>query len=179
MIMITTRTMTVMLVHVILSKVSCFFYWNPFIFVGYRNDRFFSHTNPYISKVTQQCRCSPMLIFRAWASCGLNKSEWMCCPPWQSKVTVVEERWRLDYIGNHKTRKKRPRVQRCFYNYTQMKFIILRKKWNARVREDTWRKYYPFLQKISRESCHDAGTPSLSSGRSWRSGVTKTKLTNK
>ena len=30
----------------ILSKVSCFFYWNPFIFVGYRNDRFFS---PYKS----------------------------------------------------------------------------------------------------------------------------------
>ena len=45
----------------ILSKVSGFFYWNPFIFVGYRNDRFFSHANPYISavsNVTQQCRCS-------------------------------------------------------------------------------------------------------------------------
>ena len=27
-------------------------------FVGYRNDRFFSHTNPYILNVTQQCRCS-------------------------------------------------------------------------------------------------------------------------
>ena len=26
------------------------FYRNPFIFVGYENDRFFSHTNPYISK---------------------------------------------------------------------------------------------------------------------------------
>ena len=25
-----------------------------FIFVGYRNDRFFSHTNPYISNATQQ-----------------------------------------------------------------------------------------------------------------------------
>ena len=30
----------------------------------------FSHTNPYISKVTQQCRGSLMLIFRAWATCG-------------------------------------------------------------------------------------------------------------
>ena len=50
----------------ILSKVSCF-YWNPFILVGYRNDRLFSHTNPYISIVTQQRRSSPMLIFRAWA----------------------------------------------------------------------------------------------------------------
>ena len=30
---------------------------------------FFSHKNPYISNVTQQCRCSPMLIFRAWATC--------------------------------------------------------------------------------------------------------------
>ena len=26
--------------------------------------------NPYISNVTQQCRCSPMPIFRAWATCG-------------------------------------------------------------------------------------------------------------
>ena len=32
----------------ILSKVSIFC-WNPFIFLGYRNDRFFSHTKPYIS----------------------------------------------------------------------------------------------------------------------------------
>ena len=38
----------------------------------YRNDRFFSHTNPYILNVTQQCRCTPMLIFRAWATCGGN-----------------------------------------------------------------------------------------------------------
>ena len=27
-------------------------------------------TNPYILNVTQQCRCSPMLIFRAWATYG-------------------------------------------------------------------------------------------------------------
>ena len=33
-----------------------FFYWNPFIFVGYRNNRFSFHTNPYISNVTQQGR---------------------------------------------------------------------------------------------------------------------------
>ena len=38
-------------------------------YIGYRNDRFFSHTNPYILNVTQQCRCSPMLIFRACATC--------------------------------------------------------------------------------------------------------------
>ena len=43
-------------------------------YIGYRNDRFFSHTNPYISNVTQQCRCSPMLIFRAWATCALIHS---------------------------------------------------------------------------------------------------------
>ena len=30
-----------------LSKVSCFFYLNPFIFVGYGNDRFLFHINPY------------------------------------------------------------------------------------------------------------------------------------
>ena len=41
----------------ILSKVSCFLL-KSFLFVGYRNDRFFSHTNPYILNVTQQCRCS-------------------------------------------------------------------------------------------------------------------------
>ena len=40
-----------------------------FFSVGYRNDRFFSHTNPYIWNVMQQYRCSPMLIFRAWATC--------------------------------------------------------------------------------------------------------------
>ena len=27
------------------------------------------YTNPYNSNVTQQCRCSLMLIFRAWATC--------------------------------------------------------------------------------------------------------------
>ena len=47
-----------------------FFYWNPYIFVGYRNDRFFPQTNSYISNVTQQSRCSPMHISRAWATCG-------------------------------------------------------------------------------------------------------------
>ena len=36
------------------------FYLNPFTFVGYRNNCFFSHTNPYILAVTQQ---SPMDIF--------------------------------------------------------------------------------------------------------------------
>ena len=41
-----------------------------FIFESYGNDRFFSDTNPYISNITQQCRCSTMLIFRAWATCG-------------------------------------------------------------------------------------------------------------
>ena len=27
----------------------------------------------YILNVTQQCRCSPMLVFRAWATCGETK----------------------------------------------------------------------------------------------------------
>ena len=49
------------------------FYVNGFLyFVGYRNDRFFFHTNPYILNVTQQCRCSPMFIFRPWATCALS-----------------------------------------------------------------------------------------------------------
>ena len=46
----------------ILCKV-CYFLLKSFIFVGYGNDRFFSHTNLYISNVTQQCRCSPMLQY--------------------------------------------------------------------------------------------------------------------
>ena len=32
---------------------------------------FFSQTNLYISNVTQQCRCSPVLIYRAWATCAV------------------------------------------------------------------------------------------------------------
>ena len=38
----------------------------------------------------------------------------MCCPPGQSKVTVVEERGRLDYIRNHKTRKKKAKGTTIF-----------------------------------------------------------------
>ena len=34
------------------------FYLDPFAFVGYRNDRFFFHTNPYILNFSQQCRWS-------------------------------------------------------------------------------------------------------------------------
>ena len=50
--------------------------WNSFFFVGYRNDRLFSHSNPYISNVTQQLmRCSPMLIFRAWATCEITSKK--------------------------------------------------------------------------------------------------------
>ena len=53
------------------------FYVNGFLSIvmavlwvfNYVNDRFFSHTNPYIANVTPQCRCSPMLVFRAWATC--------------------------------------------------------------------------------------------------------------
>ena len=56
----------------ILRKVSCFFIWNPFIFIGYKNNRFFSHTNTYILNVTQQSQCSPMLIFWAWATCDFS-----------------------------------------------------------------------------------------------------------
>ena len=44
--------------------------------IGYRNDRVFSHTNPYILNVTQQCRCSQMLIFGAWATCDIIIVSW-------------------------------------------------------------------------------------------------------
>ena len=43
------------------TKASCFFLLKSFHFVG--GDRFFFHTNPYISNVMQQCRCSRCLYF--------------------------------------------------------------------------------------------------------------------
>ena len=49
-------------------KVSCFLL-KSFHFRSLQQRQVFSHTNPYISNVTQQSRCSPMLIFRAWATC--------------------------------------------------------------------------------------------------------------
>ena len=56
----------------ILSKVSCFLL-KSFHFRRLQKRLFyFSHTNPYILNVAQQCRCSPMLIFRAWTTCGLR-----------------------------------------------------------------------------------------------------------
>ena len=57
----------------ILCKVSCFL--NPFIFVGYKNDRFFLHTNPHISNVTHQGRCSAMFVFPASVTCDKRSRE--------------------------------------------------------------------------------------------------------
>ena len=45
----------------VLCKVSCFFYWNPFIFVGYRNNRFSRYKSLYFECYTtmpMSCRCS-------------------------------------------------------------------------------------------------------------------------
>ena len=39
---------------------------DPFIFVAYRNDRFFSHTNPYISNALRMLADAHQ--FRAWAT---------------------------------------------------------------------------------------------------------------
>ena len=74
----------------ILSKVSCF-YWNPFISVGYRNDRFFSHTNLYISKVTQLCRLSPMLRFRAGLPvvCNPMQGTWRSTRDMRGKISIL------------------------------------------------------------------------------------------
>ena len=52
----------------ILSKVS-YFLLKSFHFRRLEKQQIFSLTNPYILNVTQQCRCTPMLIFRAWATC--------------------------------------------------------------------------------------------------------------
>ena len=61
----------------ILCKVSCiFFYWNPFIFVGYGNDRFFSLTNP---------RGVQILIFRML----LNNADVRRCVYFELRLPVV------------------------------------------------------------------------------------------
>ena len=53
------------------------FYLNRHIFIGYRNNRYFRQTNPYkyanrSSHVTmQRSTYKELLIYRAWATCGL------------------------------------------------------------------------------------------------------------
>ena len=86
----------------ILSKVSCF-YWNPLIFVGYRNDKFFSHTNLYISKVTQQCRLSPMLIFRAGLPvvCNAMQGTWRSTRDMRGYF-FFRSRWKLASLSSSK-----------------------------------------------------------------------------
>ena len=42
------------------------------LFMGFYVNAFLFHKNPYILNVMQQCRCSPMLIFRAWATSGFS-----------------------------------------------------------------------------------------------------------
>ena len=56
----------------ILNKVSCFLLKSSH-FLKLRKRQVFSNTNPYILNVTPQCRYSPMLIFRAWPTCGENE----------------------------------------------------------------------------------------------------------
>ena len=61
----------------------------------------YSHTNPYVSNVTQQCRCSPRLTFRAWATSGVavkkNVWTWTFCTPCFAKIDC-SWLWRL-YFG--------------------------------------------------------------------------------
>ena len=57
----------------ILSKVSCF-YWNPFIFVGYRNDRFFS---PYKSLYFECYATTPKLADAHISSLGYLWVIWL------------------------------------------------------------------------------------------------------
>ena len=81
----------------ILSKVSCFLFKSfQFRRLSYRNDRFFPHSNPYISNVSQQCRCSPMLIFRAWATCAVPGSLFRCllAVPSPRRVAPYEAKWK-------------------------------------------------------------------------------------
>ena len=39
-------------------------------FYGFLRKRFSLYIKVNLLNVTEQCRCSPMLIFRAWATCG-------------------------------------------------------------------------------------------------------------
>ena len=57
----------------ILSKVSCF-YWNPFIFVGYRNDRFFF---PYKSLYFECYATTPKLADAHFSSLGYLWVIWL------------------------------------------------------------------------------------------------------
>ena len=69
-------------------------YLNSFIFVGYRNDRFFPRTNPYILNVTQQRRCSyfelglPVVSSETYRNC-----EWWLFSIWQINITIVQMIW--------------------------------------------------------------------------------------
>ena len=65
----------------ILCNVNCFFYWNPFIFIGYRNDRFFQEPikwapgfSPYKSLYFECYATMPMLIFPSKDSFFLKKN---------------------------------------------------------------------------------------------------------
>ena len=53
-----------------LSKVSRFLLKSFHFRRLHKRYSFFSHATPYISNVTQQFRSSPILILRAWATCG-------------------------------------------------------------------------------------------------------------
>ena len=54
----------------------------PYRFVGYRNDRFFSIIVFFIQILADfECYAIlPMLIFRAWATCGQISSSVLCMP---------------------------------------------------------------------------------------------------
>ena len=55
----------------ILSKVSCFFIEILSFRWLQKRQVFFPYKSLYFECLTQQWRCSPMLIFRAWATCGV------------------------------------------------------------------------------------------------------------
>ena len=62
-------------------------------------NRFFSHTNPYILNVTQQCRCSPML-----ADAHISSLGYLCCKRF-CKVPVpriiAEVKWVMELFRCH------------------------------------------------------------------------------
>ena len=53
------------------ALINFFCLWDGRLFEVGANSRLGAYSNKYgILNVTQQCRCSLMLIFRAWATCG-------------------------------------------------------------------------------------------------------------
>ena len=58
----------------ILSKVTCFFYWNPFISVVQKQQGFFPKQIPILRKLRNKCRLVSDAHISDWPTCGYRNS---------------------------------------------------------------------------------------------------------